>query len=89
MSDVQVITSPESYIVIDDGMFRYPVARADVEASGKSKADLRAMDGDAYSAWCRDLPRLGVGIAEEVGTAECIDFCERLIAAGAERWDIA
>lgn len=80
-----IISRAIEYTVINDGVFRYPVLTADIVRSGKSQADLRAMDGDDYAAWCQDVPTA----CADVGSQECIDLCEALESAGAKHWHIA
>lgn len=75
------------YIVVIDGQFRFPVLKANVERVGKTEADVRAMDGESYGAWCMDVPMDKSRGA--VGSQGCIDFCEELIEAGADVWEIA
>lgn len=74
------------HIIIDDGQFKFPVLKADVERSGKTLADLKGMDGEQYGAWCMDVPM--DSSRGEVGSQGCIDYCDELAETGAEVWSI-
>ena len=85
MSIEQIIANAEACTIIDDGCFRYPVLTADIEKAGKTKEDLRHMNGEQYTTWCDEVPMVR---EVQVGTQECIDLCDALETAGAKRWDI-
>lgn len=78
--------SNQTYIVINDGQFLYPVLRSDLR-EGDTEARVKAMDSDEYSAWCNFVP------ADErqyvIGSQEMIEFCRALQADGAETWYVA
>jgi hypothetical protein len=74
------------YLIIDDGQFMYAVLAADVAASGETLASLKAMDADEYGLWSGRITPVG---DYEIGTTECIDYCESLIELGATKWVIA
>lgn len=76
----------KSHIVVKDSQFQFPVSADAAQAAGKAAKDLKAMDGEQYAAWCQevDMDRSH----GDVGSQGCIDYCEQLIEAGAEVWDI-
>lgn len=73
----------EDYIVINDGQFVCAYERIEL-SDDDSEAKLKAMDGEAYSAWCSD--RAPYTPAGSVGSQQMIDFCKALEEAGADVW---
>jgi len=81
----QITVDADDYVVIDDGGFRYPMDRDDLD--GQTEESLRAMRGpDEYSLWCSEH-RMDER-AGSVGSQGCLDFCAALIEAGAEEWSV-
>jgi hypothetical protein len=81
---------PRDYVVIHDSHFMWPALRRDIEAAGYTRDDVASFDSadveaedTEYAEFCRLVPCAFDGL---VGSDECIDFCEALIANGAEEW---
>jgi len=80
----QIVANAANYVVIDDGAFRYPMARVDM--GGVSRDDLSAMTGDEYSAWCSDHPadfRVG-----DLYSDALMQLIDDLLEADADLWDV-
>ena len=78
--------SQAAQIVINDGRFLYPVLRSDVESAGLSMSQVAELDTDGYGIWCALCPMPDDSGC--IGTQQCIDYCAKLIGAGAEEWTI-
>lgn len=76
------------YVVINDGQYRYPVIKSNL-GPNDTEESLRAMSGDEYSHWCNSTPWAQDAAGGDVGSEECLAFCDRLIAEGADHWRIA
>lgn len=78
----------QQVVVIDDGEVRYAVLRADLQ-EGDNEARLKAMSEDEYAEWCEGVAPVPAPNGETIpGTRAMNDFCDGLLAAGAERWAI-
>ena len=81
----QIVASVGNYIVVKDGQFMYPVQKSDLHP-GDSEEKVRGMSAGEYADWCQNVPA-DLRFAE-VGTQECIELCNALIAKGAEVWSV-
>lgn len=80
-----MITRAESYIVVNDGQYRYPVLRSDLRP-GDTEAVIRAMSPEQYGDWCQSVP--ADQRVANVGTRDMSDLCAALIDHGAEIWEV-